>query len=136
MAQKIALIVEDYPDWAEMMADLLVDAGIEVVRFATTVHDAREAMLAERPDIVLLDGNIEGLEPAVEVLHFMLRQYPPGEAPPVIGMSAEAGPLELYRHEQFSGFVKATFNKLELKPDEMVLLVRRLVSDGEKEGPP
>ena len=54
MAPKDILVVDDEPDVAEFMRDLLEDNGYRV-RVAGDGAEALEMILAEKPDLILLD---------------------------------------------------------------------------------
>jgi DNA-binding NarL/FixJ family response regulator len=62
-----ALIVDDHPGFRAHARSLLEEEGLEVVGDAATGEDAVEAVAALRPDVVLLDiclPGIDGLEVA------------------------------------------------------------------------
>jgi CheY-like chemotaxis protein len=64
------LVVEDEPDVADMLQDLLVDLGYEVT-IAVSGQDALGLVPVYRPDAVLLDLNMPGL-PGHQVLEQLL----------------------------------------------------------------
>jgi len=79
------LVVEDEPDIRELLADLMHDAGYDVVE-ASDGRSALEKACAERPDIVLLDLVLPLLD-GFEVLE-RLKSRPATRTIPVIVVSA------------------------------------------------
>jgi DNA-binding response OmpR family regulator len=87
MSQNI-LIVDDQLDLAEMLAQLLADAGYGT-RIAADGRQALEAVLADVPDLVVTDVNmpdIDGFELAA-----MLKADPATATIPIIMLSAQDG---------------------------------------------
>jgi DNA-binding response OmpR family regulator len=82
------LIVDDQPDLAGMMADMLSDAGY-ATRTAENGRDALADIQAERPDLVVLDVNMPGLD-GFEVAT-MLKADPSTATIPIIMVSAQDG---------------------------------------------
>lgn len=82
------LIVDDEPDLASMMADMLNDAG-----YTTRIFDnGREAITeihADPPDLLLLDVNMPGLD-GFEVAA-LLKADPETATIPIIMVSAQDG---------------------------------------------
>jgi len=68
------LVVEDEPDVADMLQELLVDLGYEV-EIAVSGQEALGLVPVYRPDAVLLDLNMPGL-PGSQVLEQLLRVDP------------------------------------------------------------
>ncbi len=61
---KRILVVEDQPDNRQIMHDLLVNAGYEVIE-AVTGNEALSVAEAERPDLIVMDiqlPKLDGLE--------------------------------------------------------------------------
>lgn len=56
---KTVFVVEDEPDLATLIADYLVDAGMEPTILGDG-HDAVERILGEKPDLVILDIMLPG----------------------------------------------------------------------------
>lgn len=82
------LIVDDQPELAQMMADLLDDAGYQA-RSAGNGREALADIQQEQPDLVLLDVNmpeLDGFEVAA-----MLKSDPATAAIPIIMVSAQEG---------------------------------------------
>lgn len=82
------LIVDDQRDLAGMMADMLSDAGY-VTRTADNGHDALADIQVARPDLLLLDVNMPGLD-GFEVAT-MLKADPSTATIPIIMVSAHEG---------------------------------------------
>ena len=82
------LIVDDQPELAQMMEDLLGAAGYDA-RSAGNGREALAGIQAEAPDLVLLDVNmpeLDGFEVAT-----MLKSDPATAAIPIIMVSANEG---------------------------------------------
>lgn len=82
------LIVDDQPELAQMMEDLLGAAGYDA-RSAGNGREALAGIQAEAPDLVLLDVNmpeLDGFEVAA-----MLKSDPATAAIPIIMVSANEG---------------------------------------------
>jgi two-component system cell cycle response regulator DivK len=60
MAKKI-LVVEDHEDNRQIMRDLLTSTGFEVIE-ALTGEDGVRVAKAERPDLILMDIQLPGLD--------------------------------------------------------------------------
>ena len=82
------LIVDDQRDLAGMMADMLGDAGFDT-RTADNGHDALAEIQADRPDLLVLDVNMPGLD-GFEVAA-MLKADPGTATIPIIMVSAQDG---------------------------------------------
>lgn len=82
------LIVDDQRDLAGMMADMLSDAGY-ATRTADNGHDALADIQADRPDLLVLDVNMPGLD-GFEVAT-MLKADPSTATIPIIMVSAQDG---------------------------------------------
>ena len=82
------LIVDDQQDLALMLADLLADAGY-VTRIADDGQKALEAVLADAPDLILMDVNMPGID--VFELAAMLQADPATATIPIIMLSAQDG---------------------------------------------
>ncbi|MEO5962758.1 MAG: response regulator [Thermomonas sp.] len=82
------LIVDDQQDLALMLADLLADAGY-VTRIADDGQKALEAVLADAPDLILMDVNMPGID-GFE-LAAMLKADPATATIPIIMLSAQDG---------------------------------------------
>src|SRR5690606_9262787 len=82
------LIVDDQPELAQMMTDLLDDAGYQA-RSAGNGREALADIQQEQPDLVLLDVNmpeLDGFEVAA-----MLKSDPATATIPIIMVSAQEG---------------------------------------------
>jgi two-component system, sensor histidine kinase ChiS len=92
LVQKQIVIVEDEPDTAEMLADMMALNGYGVKKsFGGT--QALQLIMREKPDAVLLDVMMPDLS-GLEVLRFM-RRDPRLEHIPVIVVSARTLPSEI-----------------------------------------
>lgn len=90
--KKRIVIVEDEPDTAEMLADMMHLNGFEVKKSFGGTH-ALQLIMREGPDAVLLDVMMPDLS-GLEVLRFM-RRDPRLEHIPVIVVSARTLPSEI-----------------------------------------
>ena len=82
------LIVDDQRELAGMMADMLGDAGF-ATRTADNGRDALADIQADRPDLLVLDVNMPGLD-GFEVAT-MLKAEPSTATIPIIMVSAQDG---------------------------------------------
>ena len=82
------LIVDDQRDLAGMIADMLGDAGF-ATRTADNGRDALADIQADRPDLLVLDVNMPGLD-GFEVAT-MLKADPGTATIPIIMVSAQDG---------------------------------------------
>ncbi len=81
------LIVEDHPDNAELIADLLLSRGYAVV-YAANGHEGVEVTRAEHPDLILMDLSLpvmDGLQATREI-----KADPALAAIPIIALTAHA----------------------------------------------
>lgn len=81
------LIVEDHPDNAELISDLLTAHGYTVV-FADNGRDGVECARAEHPDLVLMDLSLpvmDGFQATKEI-----KSDPKLKAIPIIALTAHA----------------------------------------------
>jgi CheY-like chemotaxis protein len=93
------LVVEDEPDVAGMLEELLVDLGYGV-KIALSGQEALGLAPAYRPDAVLLDLNMSGL-PGTQVLEQLLRVDPLLPVIIVTGNSDLAVALSTLKHGAF-----------------------------------
>lgn len=96
-AMRSALIVEDSAIIAEELANVLREAGFEAV-IASTLDDVVAAARSKRPDIVLVDVNLPGVD--LRVLCQRIREH--AERAKLLIVSA-ASDDELHRHAQEVG---------------------------------
>ena len=82
------LIVDDQPELAGMMADMLNDAGY-TTRIFDNGHEAIAEIHADPPDLLLLDVNMPGLD-GFEVAA-LLKADPSTATIPIIMVSAQDG---------------------------------------------
>ena len=87
MSQHI-LIVDDQQELAEMLSQLLADAGY-ATRIAADGRQALDAVLADSPALVVTDVNMPGID-GFE-LAAMLKADPATATIPIIMLSAQAG---------------------------------------------
>lgn len=83
----LVLVVDDYPDGRAIVRDILAFGGFDVVE-AASGPEALEQAAAERPDIVLMDLSLPGLD-GTEVTRRM-RRDPVLMRTPVIALTAHA----------------------------------------------
>ena len=84
---KRVLIVEDNPIGLELLSDLVESEGHQVIR-ASTGSEALSLARAERPDLILMDIQLPGLD-GLTVTR-ALKARPDTSGIPVIGISAYA----------------------------------------------
>lgn len=118
--QSSVLIVEDDPDWAELLVDLLrTDTQLEVRR-VSSYTEARVEMMARNLDLAIVDIRLtEDSDPNdVSGLHLVnwLRQT--GKGVPIIILSAY-GTIEVVRKAFKDYNVYDFFNKARLDPQEL-----------------
>ncbi len=113
MPRTCALIVDDEPDAAWSLRELLLLAGVPEVRTAASVAEAEDQLArGPRPTAVVLDLRLEG-QPG-ETLLGRMRADPHYSAVPVFVVSGDDAALERVR-----GVVAATFLK-PVDPDKLV----------------
>lgn len=115
------LIVDDQPELAGMMADLLDDAG-HATRTAENGRQALAAVQAEPPDLLLLDVNmpeLDGFEVAT-----MLKSDPTTATIPIIMISAQEG-----RGSRLIGLESGAEDYLSkpVDPAELIAKIRNLL---------
>ncbi len=81
------LVVEDQEDNRKIMNDLLSSAGYEVIE-AVTGEEALRVVEAERPDLILMDIQLPGLD-GLEVTH-RIKANPALRHNPVIAVTSYA----------------------------------------------
>ena len=57
---RTALILEDEPIIGFALEDMLLSLGVEEIRLATTIGEARDCLAATLPQVAILDVNIRG----------------------------------------------------------------------------
>ncbi|MFH1634937.1 MAG: response regulator transcription factor [Chloroflexota bacterium] len=78
------LIVDDSPNFIHAMMDYLsAEAGIEIIAFALSGHEAVEMLAGSKPDLVLMDYSM----PEMNGIEVMKRIQALPDAPPVIILS-------------------------------------------------
>jgi CheY-like chemotaxis protein len=104
MAAARILVVEDNELNMKLVRDLLQATGYETVE-ATTGEDAIELALSHRPDLVLMDIQLGGLD-GVEALS-RLRRDVRTAAIPVLAVTAQAmvGDRERFLEAGFDGYL-------------------------------
>lgn len=91
-APKKIMIIEDEPDAAEMIAEMMHVSGYQVIKMFSS-GTAISTISLEKPDAVILDVMMPDIS-GLEVLRFMRRE--PGLASiPVIIVSARSLPLDI-----------------------------------------
>ena len=120
------LVVDDYPDSAESMALLLRLQGYEVDAAQNGVAALQRAQ-AQRPDVVLLDVSMPGMD-GLEVVR-QLRKLFPDQAPLLIAITAHGFEEDRRR------CLEAGFHLHLVKPADP-LEVQRLLRQAAKTLPP
>lgn len=110
------LIVDDQPELARMIANLLDDAGY-VTRIATDGNEALAEILSNPPDLVLTDVNMPGID-GFE-LASMLKADPATATIPIIMLSAQDG-----RAARIIGLESGAEHYMSKPVDPMELLSR------------
>lgn len=94
MAQKVILLVEDHPQDLELVTDLLRGAGYQVLT-ATTAEEALVLTNSHRPDLILMDIRLPGLD-GLQATR-LLKADPATRTIPVIALTAHAMPEDQER---------------------------------------
>ena len=89
---KTVVIIEDEPDAAEMLAEMMRVSGFRVVKSHLS-SPALQIISNEMPDVVILDIMMPEMS-GLEVLRF-LRQDPKTAAIPVVVVSAKSMPSDI-----------------------------------------
>lgn len=93
-AHKVILLVEDHPQDLELVTDLLHGAGYQVLA-ATTAEEALVLINAHRPDLILMDIRLPGLD-GLQATR-LLKADPATRTIPVIALTAHAMPEDQER---------------------------------------
>ncbi|HIP97160.1 MAG TPA: response regulator, partial [Anaerolineae bacterium] len=88
------LIAEDDPDTNSLLTELLIRKGFETVR-ALNGYEALAAAYRERPDLILLDLRMPGMD-GYEALT-RLKRDPATRDIPIIAISAHSADVEMER---------------------------------------
>lgn len=106
------LIVEDDPNLAQSLATLARDWA-DAVTVAGTIAEARRAILAEPPDIVILDFML----PDGDALDLLETECARLRAPAVVAVSAQAHPADTFRLAQLGvrAFLEKPFSLASLE---------------------
>jgi CheY-like chemotaxis protein len=110
------LLVDDYFDALEMWALCLRQCGYDVLTAADGLQ-AVEVVMAERPDLVVLDLDLPGIS-GLEVAR-RLRAFPPTAKIPLIAATG-------YSHIRQLESAAQDFAAVLVKPCEAVTLVREI----------
>jgi two-component system, cell cycle response regulator DivK len=121
----VILVVEDNERNLKLMRDVLEYAGY-AVRAALTAEDGITLTASERPDLVLMDLQLPGID-GVEALS-RLRNSPRTADIPVVAVTAQAMKHDRERALQagFNGYIEKPIN-VRAFPDQ----VRRFLPGGE-----
>lgn len=108
MPDRVVLIVEDNEQNMELASYLLEEAGLKVRR-ATTLEEARQELLEERPDVVLMDMNLGGVDGLTLVSEIRSR---PENRFPVVALTAHAmrGDRERFLAGGCDGYISKPIN--------------------------
>jgi len=130
---RVVLIVEDNEQNMELASYLLEEAGFEV-RKAGDAAEARRALAGgERPDIVLMDMNLAGVDGLAIVGE--LRRNPTNAALPVLALTAHAmrGDRERFLEGGCDGYLAKPIDvKTFVRDVEAALREGRHVRGGEE----
>ncbi len=116
------LLVEDDPWLAELEADVLTQAGYEVV-LSPHAPSAIAKIDEQQPDIIILDVLLTG-STAFALLH-ELQSYGDTKAVPIILCTNMAEGLKLEALTQYG--VRRIIDKTTMHPDDLVTAVRSLM---------
>lgn len=106
------LIVEDEPLIAENLAMYLNNSDFEVVAMAFDYEEALKALEATRPDIALLDINLESEKDGVDLAHHIRKQY---QIPFIFLSSYSDKPtIDRVKETEPSGYLVKPFNESSL----------------------
>ncbi len=114
------LIVDDQPCVQELLSEELVCEGYRLAR-AGDAESATQYLQSSRPDLVLLDLYLDGLE-GFEILRDIKKQYP---HLPVIIFTAYDSFMDDPRVSQADGYLIKTFDFTELKQKMAEVLCRK-----------
>jgi CheY-like chemotaxis protein len=84
----LVLIVDDHYDTCELYQLALPDEGLEVV-VASTVEQAKQCVIQQRPDVIVTDLSMPGAD-GLDLTRWLRRTSASGA--PVIALTAWAGP--------------------------------------------
>ena len=87
-ARRSLLVVDDHPTQRQMLAGLLLPLGFRISESATG-HECLEAVLAQRPDALLLDVTMDDMD-GWETARRIRASGVPAQAMPIIMVSANA----------------------------------------------
>ena len=129
-AQRRLLLVDDIPDYLDVLA-LYLPSAI-TTRKATSAHEARTALDAERFDAALIDIKLDENDPdnteGLELLRWIKERYP---GLPVVMISA-------YRQFEFETESLASgaeyFVRKPINPDEIVEVIGKVLERGAAHG--
>jgi len=109
MAKATILVVEDNQLNMKLVRDVLEHAGYDVVG-AATGEEGVELALGVRPDLVLMDLQLPGID-GTEALH-RIQQAGPDAGMPVVAVTASAMPSdrEAAARAGFDGFLEKPIN--------------------------
>ena len=127
MSAALILIVEDNRLNAKLVRDVLLARGYRVAE-STTAEDGLKLARAERPDLILMDIQLPGMDGRQALAE--LRRDPITRSVPVIAVTASVMPME--RKE----ILAAGFDGYQSKPisvKELLAEVERLIA---RSGPP
>ena len=113
MESAVVLLVEDNEKNMKLLRDVLQASGFETLE-ATTAEHGIELAAAHRPDLVLMDVQLPGID-GVEALD-RLRADQRTAAIPVLAVTAQAmrGDRERFADAGFDGYLAKPVNVLEL----------------------
>ncbi len=128
VAMALIAVVNDDPDYLEMMRDLLEDIGYQAF-FLSRASDAYEVIERHCPDLVLADVRMEKLGSGIHLVQ-KLRQNAPTHDIPVIMVTADIFFLETYAE-----WIEAHNCAVLVKPfqiEELEDLIERMLSESNR----
>lgn len=113
-------VLDDDPTYRNILVCYLESLGHR----ATGFQSANECLLSmsQRPDVVLLDHNLEGEQKGVDVLRFIKQEHPAVSVIYVTGEESVTLVSDVFRSgsEDFIGKDSASLLRLKLKLDQLI----------------
>ncbi len=112
---KIALIIDENQNSAEMIKDVVISLGIKPVQIANTIDQAQEAILTKRLSIVITETIING-ESGLELVNWLRKMNNQNKTVAVISLTSNATKnlVALARDTGVTEFVIKPFTKATL----------------------
>ena len=116
--RRTLLLVDDNPDHLILMRRQLTDAGFEIVGEALTPDKAAEMAEQHKPDVVVMDVRLSGMEPA-EVAR-LIKEASPESRLAIVSSAPIRDPDELLNQTGADFFVAKS------SAEELVIELKRL----------